>query len=153
MGDIHFTVGCCGIVNGKGAEPFEGFIPTRHELLQLVKYWATTKLENRWLEFQTGQFDATEASLILFAADQIKRISSLLGDAAVNEAVNEVKAQLHNKVSEEQWQIFVGGNRAEWESVKKKQWNDWNKSLRKIKQNMNAHVSKPNTGESIENLF
>ena len=41
-------------VNGHGAEEIAGFVPTRHELLLLVKHWYRTQLHNAWYIFVCG---------------------------------------------------------------------------------------------------
>ena len=43
-GDDRILIGYVDEVNGPGSEEVSGFVPTRHELIQLVKYWATEEI-------------------------------------------------------------------------------------------------------------
>ena len=40
-----FSIGYVEEVNGTGAQEVQEFLPTRHELLQLVKYWARVDVD------------------------------------------------------------------------------------------------------------
>ena len=54
----RFRIGYVGEVNGEGAEEIAGFTPTRHELIQLVKYWYGRYLDKSWFWFVTGRREA-----------------------------------------------------------------------------------------------
>ena len=54
-----FVIGNVDELNGAGAEEM-AFMPTRHELLQLVKYWTREILEIRYSWFLSAGTDSTE---------------------------------------------------------------------------------------------
>ena len=50
LGAVDGLIGRVSEVNGKGAEEVSGFVPTRHELCVLVKFWMTEVLDyDFWL--------------------------------------------------------------------------------------------------------
>jgi hypothetical protein len=44
-GNDRVVIGCVDEVNGPGSIEFPSFVPTRHELVQLAKYWATVQVD------------------------------------------------------------------------------------------------------------
>lgn len=76
-------------VRGKGAEEMP-FMPTRYELLVLVKHWIEVAWDYDFAEWflleQTSSFGRRQEA---FADRRISRIAELLGDEAVNAATNE----------------------------------------------------------------
>ncbi len=47
-GDGRAVVGYVDEVNGAGAAEVAAYVPTRHEVVELVKYWYRWALENSW---------------------------------------------------------------------------------------------------------
>jgi len=45
FGGSGLRIGAVDEVNGSGAAEVVGFIPTRHELLELARYWANVAVE------------------------------------------------------------------------------------------------------------
>jgi hypothetical protein len=58
-----FSIGYVEEVNGTGAQEVQEFLPTRHELLQLVKYWARVDVD-----INTSTFAANRAAVRKCAA-------------------------------------------------------------------------------------
>ncbi len=77
-----------GISDELGIEEPE-FVPTRHELLQLVKSWHRIQIEDRWCFFLYGQTGSTEIRRDPFASIRIGRISKILGDEPVRKAMED----------------------------------------------------------------
>ncbi len=104
-------------VNGAGAKEVSGFLPTRHELIVLVKYWAERMLDDKYLSFVMGGTGSTEIRRRPFARRRIQRIQELLGAGDVSKAIEEVHEEYKEKYSidSEEWSIFTSGDKAEWE--------------------------------------
>lgn len=114
-----FVIGAVDEINGKGGEEIPGFIPTRDELLPIVKYWFKQILDLRWFYFNTGGTGSTEWRLNVFADRRISRIASLLGEEDVNQAIDEVYIQFREDQHDNMrlWQIFRKGNQAQRDFV------------------------------------
>ncbi len=87
----------CGFVdevNGLGAEEIRDFIPTRHELIQLVKYWAEVEIDLSYFMFVYNQTGSDWLRKTSFAGRRIGRIARLMGDDEVKKAIDELKAKL-----------------------------------------------------------
>ena len=79
----RFVVGHVENVNGDGAREVPEYIPTRSELLELLKYWESEYLRTRYWLYATAQTGSTEIRLIPYARRRVDRIVELLGDDAV----------------------------------------------------------------------
>lgn len=110
-------VGYVDEINGRGAEEVAGFLPTRHELIMLVKYWAERILDDEYFYFLYAQTGSTETRRLPFAGRRIKRIQELLGAEDVSKAVEEAHEEYKykNRIDPEEWRIFTSGDDAEWE--------------------------------------
>ncbi len=127
-------------VNGEGAKEIPGFIPTREELSQLVKYWASVHLDKDWSFFCTGSTGSSEILLDAFAGQRISRITSLLGDEDVDTAIAEVYAQFRERQGQKVWQIFRQGNQAQRDRV----LDDFDMALRGEPKPVGGYASQPN---------
>ena len=115
-GNEKFIFGYVDEVNGTVATEVSGFIPTRQELIQLVKYWADEVIELNWFMYiyqQTGRDWLNQES---FAKCRIERIGRLLGDDEVKKAIDELKAKLC-KVCK-RMDIFLNGSEVEREALR-----------------------------------
>jgi len=105
--------------NGPGAEEIQGFVPTRHELIQLVKYWAKVELDLDCFMF----IDRTKASDLLrqtsFAQRRIGRIAELLRDDEVIKTINEVGAEILKHLDKRHRDIFLNYSEEQREAVRK----------------------------------
>ena len=74
----NYCLGCdCWVdeVNGPGAAEVPEFVPTRHELFQLLKYWHEVSEGNNYVFFRTGMMRAdSETRLDFFAESRMSRI-------------------------------------------------------------------------------
>ena len=81
--DLLLPMGVCGSVdevNGPGAAEIPDFVPTRHELLQLLNFWVKEALDYEYFEFLYAQTGSTELRLIPYAWRRVNRIGELLGE-------------------------------------------------------------------------
>jgi hypothetical protein len=111
-----FAIGYVDEVNGGGGEEM-AFIPTRHELLQLVKYWTEKafNIEFDWFLYQ--QYGSSDLRKHHFAWRRVARIESAIGEAAVTRAVDEIADDLARKG--EGWRIFLRGTDEERDAFHK----------------------------------
>src|SRR5215472_10713447 len=77
-----FTIGHVDEVNGRGAEEVP-FVPTRHELIQLVKYWARTAFDIEYEWFLYQQSGSSDRRRQPFALNRISRIQLVIGEPDV----------------------------------------------------------------------
>jgi len=108
-GNQRFVVGYVEEVNGPGAVEIPGFVPTRHELIRLVKYWATVEIE---LDFDCFVYQCTGSSEIRrgpFASRRIARIAEALGEEEVAKAVREAHSEFAKGIDPRTWNIFLNG--------------------------------------------
>ena len=110
-GNERFIVGHVDEVNGAGAVEVPDFVPTRHELIQLVKFWAEVALQIDFECFVTSSSGSTEMRLEPFAWRRINRIAATLGDDEVKKAVDEVYAKFGEKQNKRYWDVFLNGTK------------------------------------------
>jgi hypothetical protein len=110
-----FTTGCIYEVNGLGAQEILEFKATRHELLQLVKYWKEIALDSEYWVFISGSIGSRDLRVQPFADRRISRIADLIGEDAVNKVVIEVESEFGKKQDPRAWQIFCHGTAEERE--------------------------------------
>ena len=97
-------------VNGDEAREIPEFTPTRHELLELVKYWTREATETRFFCWANQQSGSTEIRLIPFASRRVGRIAELIGEDEVNQAVDTVIATIGEEHgNDEYWTTFQAG--------------------------------------------
>ncbi len=83
----------CGFVdevNGPGAEEIQGFVPTRDELIQIVKYWTEVELDLNFFMFIHSYIESHLLSERGFAYRRIGRIAKILCEDEVSKARLEV---------------------------------------------------------------
>lgn len=120
LSNENITIGYVDAVNGNGAEEIGGFVPTRHELLLLVRHWYRTKLDNTWFYFISGQGSSRAIRENYFAAQRINRVCELLGDDEVDRVIADEKAAFSKEVDPEEWNIFLHGDAEQWSAVAEK---------------------------------
>jgi hypothetical protein len=107
-GHGNITIGYVSELNGPDSAEMPGFVPTRHELIQLVKYWATLELDKQFYFFlytQTGSDDRRRGA---FARRRICRIAAILGEE-VRKAIEEAEQEYSKKTAPRAWSIFKDG--------------------------------------------
>ena len=101
-------------VNGSGAEEIPAFVPTRHELLALAKYWIQELLAQEFWCFCTQSSGSTEWRLLKYARLRIERIADLIAEEEVDCAINDAIAEMGGKYGDSIfWSTFLDGGRLE----------------------------------------
>ena len=77
-------------VNGEEGREVTGFIPTRHELKQIVKFWYDELLYLRRKREDFGQSGGYEHRMMAFGIKRIERARTVLGEEEVDNAMQEV---------------------------------------------------------------
>jgi hypothetical protein len=104
-------------VNGPDSAEVLNFAPTRYELIQLVKHWATIVIDDSFVCFLYQQHSSSsERRRRAFAGRRINRIATVLGEEAVEKAINEAEEEYSKPVSPRAWSIFKNGTEEEWQA-------------------------------------
>ena len=110
IGNARLIIGSVYEVNGDGAQEIPEFVPTRNELLELVKYWTQVATKVAWFDWIYGQTGSTEIREQHFARLRVDRIAKLIGEDEVNEAVDTAIAAMGEEPgSDIFWTIFQEG--------------------------------------------
>jgi len=94
-------------VNGNGPIEEPGFVPTRHELLQLARYWAEHFVDIQFFHFCMK--DGSRDPVFSFASRRISRIAELLGDEIVEKVIDDVYEKLSQRHGRA-WEVFTNGD-------------------------------------------
>jgi len=123
---IAGTVGYVSEVNGVEACEIPEFIPTRHELIQIAKYWYLRQLDNDFFFFAFGQTGSSEWRTNVYASLRIDRIAGILPEQELNQAIEEVERDFkqEHKISDADWDIFKNGTQEQWESFWERCWRE-----------------------------
>ena len=100
-------------VNGPDAAEVLAFVPTRHELLQIARYWAGVELD---LNFFMALYQCTGSDWLRktsFAGRRLGRIERALGGNDVERVVEDVRRKFSESVDPRHWKAFVEGDTAE----------------------------------------
>jgi hypothetical protein len=108
-GNGKITIGYVSEVNGPDSGEVPDFIPTRHELIQLVEYWATIDLDDLFHFFLLGQTGSAERRRVEFARHRICRIAAILGEEEVRKAIEEAEQKYSKTIDPRAWSIFKDG--------------------------------------------
>ncbi len=118
--DLLLPMGVFGSVdevNGPGAAEIPDFVPTRHELLQLLNFWVKEALDYEYFEFLYAQTGSTELRLIPYAWRRVNRIGELLGEERAKKAVEEAYAEFGKDQDQRSWEIFMHGSSEDREAL------------------------------------
>lgn len=113
------AIGFVDEVNGPGAAEMPDFVPTRHEVLQLVKFWAEKALDYEFVsEFAFGQYCSSGSRRRHYAWNRIAHITDLLGQEEVKKVIDKVYAEFGKKQDQRWWDIFLHGNEEQMFAVR-----------------------------------
>ena len=110
-------IGLCPEINGSDAVACPEYIPTRHELLELVRYWHDKLLGIQVDWFFTGQSGSYESRMLAYAGRRLDRIATVIGKEATDKVVAEVEAACQKRMGADS-EVFIRENDEEWESVR-----------------------------------
>ena len=110
-----------------GAVRREEFVPTKHELIQIAKYWFQRQLNIQLWFFATGQSGSSECREDFYAALRIHRIAEIVPEQELNQAIEEVERDFKQdkKISDDDWDIFKNGTEEQWNSYQEKFWREF----------------------------
>jgi hypothetical protein len=110
-----FTVGFVDMIVGKGGLEVPEFVATKHEIIQLVRYWATEIIDLDFEFFLYGCTGSSEWRTHVFANRRLTTISKVLGEEEVTKAVMQAKEDFAKTVDQRAWKIFTTGTKEERE--------------------------------------
>ena len=89
--------GCIGHVdevNGNDAAEVPEFVPTRHELLLLARYWAGVAIEMEWRSRDTECYGSDWSRRLSFGLARVARISRCIGENETGFVVHRVADEI-----------------------------------------------------------
>jgi hypothetical protein len=118
-GNQTFRVGFVDEVNGPGAAEAAAYVPTRHEVVELVKYWYRRALDNSWFFFICGDTGSSEWRVEEFARRRVDRAETAIGRESVDAAIGEAREEFRTKVVKDDrlWEIYENGTEEQWQAV------------------------------------
>jgi truncated hemoglobin YjbI len=127
VGNGMYVVGYVDEVNGAGAAEVAAYVPTRHEVVELVKYWYHRVLDNSWFFFLFGGTGSSEWRVKEFAGRRFERAEAAIGKEAVDAAIKEAREEFRTKVVKDDrlWDIFEHGTEEQWEAVRDEVSREW----------------------------
>lgn len=108
-GNGRLTVGYVDEVNGPAAVEIPGFVATKHELIQLLKYWASIRIDIRFDWFTSKCVGSSETRLESFSGRRIARIAEVLGNDETSAAVQQAYAEYAKNIDPRIWEVFLNG--------------------------------------------
>ncbi len=116
-------IGHVSEVNGRGAEELPGFVPTRHELCLLVKYWMTEVIDFDFSFFCFEQTCSIGIRRWNFGKRRIDRIAAFIGKDAVERAIDEAYEEYGRQQDSDAfqaWRVYLHGTEDERRAFKAK---------------------------------
>jgi Zn ribbon nucleic-acid-binding protein len=112
--------GCVDEVNGPGGEECKEYIPTRHELLQLAKYWFGVWLGDMWFTFSYDTIGSTELRRMPFAERRFDRVADIIGEPAFEEVIKQVEEEFRKArgIDDRTWNVFKNGDSEQRKALK-----------------------------------
>jgi hypothetical protein len=106
----NFRIGCAPKVNGDGGALEEnGFVPTRHELSIVARYWLEEVLTLNFDWFCYRQAGGSEMRVRPYAYRRLARVERILGADAIKSLEREVMSQRAAKENPWLWKMFLEG--------------------------------------------
>ena len=118
-----FIIGSVDEINGAGGEELPNFVPTRHELVQLAKFWAMERLDHDFIWFLYQQTGSSEWRRSVYIDRRLGRLGEILGSEAMDAAWADVVALFRKrspKITDEDWRVFMDGTNEEQEAWRDK---------------------------------
>lgn len=112
-----FVIGYVDEIHGPGAEVMSGYPLTRHELLVLARHWYQEYLNDSIFFFHYGQAGSRQMRMRVYSLGRVGKIEAVVGESAVDKVVDEVRSEERAGMGEENWRIFIEGDKSEWDRV------------------------------------
>ncbi len=100
-------------VNGPDAAEIPAFVPTRHELLQIARYWADVELDLNFFMAIHQCVGSDWLRKTSFAARRLDLIERVLGGDDVNNVVKNVHDKFSESVDPRWWKAYMAGDTTE----------------------------------------
>jgi len=110
-----FAIGDVDEIVGEGGVEVPGFVATKNEILQLVRYWATEIIDLDWIFFVYGSTGSSEWRTREFANRRLNAIGKLIGKEEVTQAFRQAEQAFGKGVDQWAWKIFTEGSKEEQE--------------------------------------
>jgi hypothetical protein len=94
-----------------------GYPLTREELLILARHWLRQDADIDWFIFAYQCFGRSDFDAMYYARFRFNRIMELLGGAAVQNVIDQVRTETREKIGEEAWRIFNEGSVSERDRI------------------------------------
>ena len=105
------------------------YVPSRHELLQLARYWVRETLSfpvNFHLFGFTGSY---ESKLVALGGERLRQLETVLGAEAVQSVVKQVEDEYRWGLGDRLWEIFTKGTQEELEAARDEIRANWPDSI------------------------
>jgi hypothetical protein len=89
------------------AEEIAGFVASRSELIQVVKFWYEVVLERYWAFFRYSNSGSLEASMCHFAEGRIRKIRVYLGNGRVDKALQAAEKEFSEGKNSKECSTFL----------------------------------------------
>ncbi len=96
------------------------FIPTRHELLLLVKHWYLDYLDIEWNRFRYGEILIPDDCRDWSFLERIRQIEKLLGEEEVEKTIDEAQKSFGRTLDPRYWGVFLHGDEEQRAAVRPK---------------------------------
>jgi hypothetical protein len=101
--------GLFGYARG-GELEVQGYVPTREELFQIVKFWATCVIDSNYFSFlYDDYYSRLESGLCIVAEERIGRISELIGNEVIARAIRNANGDFAKSQNPVLWRMYVNG--------------------------------------------
>ena len=104
-------------IHGPGGESFSQFVPTRNELLELLRHYEREQHELAWWWFVQDSQSSSEIHMADHVLDRLDELRSLLGHEDATRVWEEMQQEFEEETDPEAWEAFRSrspGERAEW---------------------------------------
>jgi hypothetical protein len=98
---------------GIGSPDQPTYVPTRHELLELARYWLTERYFVETLAFWGEPVDRQDGGKWNLAIGRLDRIAAVLDEDGIREVRCGVEEDFRRRMGEKAWNIFMNGSKAE----------------------------------------
>ena len=113
-----FAIGVVDEIVGEGGVEVPGFVATKNEILQLVRYWATEILDLDFDYFLTGCTGSSEWRTSEFANRRLNTSRKFIGDEEAAKAFMQAEQAFGQRVDQRAWKIFMEGTTEEQEAFR-----------------------------------
>jgi hypothetical protein len=109
------AIGRVDMIVGEGGVQVPGFVATKDEILQLVRYWATEIIDLDYVYFLYGCTGSSEWRTRQFANRRLNTISNFIGNEEVTKAFRDAEEAFGKSADPRAWKIFMEGTEEEQE--------------------------------------